>query len=113
MTDSEVIETLAEREGWTNISAPYQRNSFWGNIGTRPHRRIVPSYLTSRDAIQPVLAGMSWDERKQLTLKLQQMCKDTVFTDVDATMFLLTLPPTDLARAVAEVLKGFFKEDND
>lgn len=118
MTDQEVIETLARRGGWTvgemaawidwkEADRQHQcaeiGDAEWLDRHLRKEVREMPPYLTSRDSIAPVLAGLTDEEWRLLDL---EYFRQFAMGRVNFTKAILTLPPADLARAVAEVLKG-------
>jgi hypothetical protein len=66
----------------------------------------LPPYLTSRDALAPILEGLSEDEWDRLAINVLPRIyhEKHPLRPVSISRFLLTLPPRDLAYAIAEVL---------
>jgi hypothetical protein len=85
MTEQQVIERLAGRLGW--ISYLQDRN-----------------ILASRDALAPVLEGLSEIDWRKLVDVVFDMWAATP-TAPSAVRYILTLPPRDLAFAIAEALE--------
>lgn len=108
MTDDQVIRKLAEREGWQR---PAECNRVPPHSWMSPHDGCcyteLPAYLSSRDAVAPVLAKLTPGRWRKLTYKLADIASKRDIADADdveLVRFLLTLPAADLARAIAEVL---------
>jgi hypothetical protein len=101
MDDATVVGKLAERANWTrckcgDADCPY-------NIDDSGFA-ILP--LTSRDALAPILEGLSEDEWDRLAINVLPRIyhEKHPLRPVSVSRFLLTLPPRDLAYAIAEVL---------
>lgn len=108
LTDEQVVRVLAEREGWEfNLLDDLVRfaviqNQVTGRVQyvyIEELPKLFP-YLTSRDALAPVLAGLGEEEKQRLLEAINRQSK----TSWEAMWKTLTLPPADLARAVASVL---------
>lgn len=104
LNDERVVRVLAEREGWTFCSDGWWR----GPTGLAVEK---PSYLTSKDALAPVLEGLSEEEMKQLTQLLYRQSMAGIHSSpmlayMKLTRYLLTIPARDLAHAVAKVIKN-------
>jgi len=91
MTDNEIIEMFARREGFT---------MGYGLEWSKADLSILPNYLNSRDALQPVLKSLNPTEQAALTRKF---LSDEIGR-MDAFWYALILPARDLARAIAEVI---------
>jgi hypothetical protein len=114
LTDEQVVRVLAEQMGYRNLYQNKRGEWFGVEPGeTEPFARSsMPNYLESRDALAPVLAGLSEREWSRLHVLLNDNAWEdhagVIKTDrVRAyflTKWLLTLPPADLARAIASVL---------
>lgn len=67
----------------------------------------VPPYLTSRDALAPILAGLSVGEKQALLHKLVfELQDENASTHSLLYWRLITLPARDLAFAIAAVLQN-------
>lgn len=88
LTDEEVVGVLAERDGWTSGVLRWLPRTRW------------PDYLESRDALAPVLEKLTPEEWKRLGGYLPWP-EDGVKT----YRHLLTIPPRDLAHAIAEAIR--------
>jgi hypothetical protein len=86
MTEQQVIERLAGRLDRRHLSIVYS------------------DFLTSRDALAPVLEGLSEIDWRKLVDVVFDMWAATP-TAPSAVRYILTLPPRDLAFAIAEALE--------
>lgn len=101
LTDEQVTRVLAERDGFTEV---YDWRPGFGTYKDRGCHARIPPYLTSRDALAPVLEGLTVDEQCELdTLIWDKMWRKQGPLLRSAT-WLLTMPARDLAHAVAAVL---------
>lgn len=117
LTDAQVVEILAKQEGVGRhlhcVAGPTREHYKCGYcalmfVGVRDElceKRPKPPYLTSRDALAPVLAGLSEDEWFELVSTLSEESQFDDASEVEMAKWLLTLPPADLARAIASVLQ--------
>lgn len=103
MNDEEVVRVLAEREGWTTVDC-------WCGCGakqmSRDGKRAWPgklptNYLTSRDALQPVMEKLTQDEWRRLSWRIVPVASAR-----GIARRLLSIPPRDLANAIAEAMDG-------
>lgn len=116
MTDEQVVRVLAEREGWKYSSIPADGGCYgWVSPrgGFPQEVTALPNYLNSRDALAPVLEKLTEGEKERLHslvyleyLKLNPDKLASVFWGALVTHFLLTIPPSTLARAIAEAIEG-------
>lgn len=116
--DATVVRVLAEREdaaypGWTLEHVSDGRCWFhWEKTGTHI---AAPDYLHSLDALRPVLAKLTPDERGRLAHQIGEQVDwpdgmpDWEFRD-RCVMHALTLDPPVLSRAVAEAVVACRKE---
>lgn len=124
MTDQEVIETLARREGWKYeedathdvdwnrrfnstpicVTSPNGKRCWRWQGAEKAERgfQYEPFYLRSRDALAPVLAGLSDDEWQHLNELLWKNM--THQQALNVSRYVLTIPPRDLAHAIAEAI---------
>ncbi len=66
---------------------------------------VVPDYITSLDALSPVLKGLTDGEWSDLSALLLKQRKEPYLPCMsEEWKWLLTLPPHTLAHAIAEVL---------
>lgn len=102
MSDGEVIETLAGRDGWERKWSSGIRVLAWWKAGLTSDK--FPLYLTSRDALAPVLQTMSLQEQMNLDVIIldKRRRSDSL---LKSAAWLLTLPPRDLAHAIAEAIQ--------
>jgi len=113
MTDEEVIKVIAKRMGWKQIEAKDHLDSMkiyvgWWTDGQQLLRK-PPFDITSRDALAPVLAGLTDREWERLVSKIEWN-HPTLMPTEDSPMLqrykcirhVLTLPPSQLAHAIAE-----------
>lgn len=116
LSDEEVVEVLARRMGWTNLKRSALGRGWYGTheeYCCGNERASLPYYLTSRDALDPVLAGLSeeeWTKLHRLIVELSWQDHSGVKpTDRHRAFFnskwLVTIPPSILARAIASVIK--------
>jgi hypothetical protein len=124
MTEQQVIERLAGRLGWTYADDPQhkdndrfggaarvstdpegKRKHSWGNAWTWERGFThEPEFLESRDALAPVLEGLSEiDWRKLVDVVFDKWAATP--TAPSAVRYILTLPPRDLAFAIAEAIE--------
>lgn len=106
LTDEQVVRVLALRNGFTEV---YDWKPGYGTLNDRICYVCIPPYLASHDALAPVLAGLSEVEWNELTPRLHRQSMAGIHSSPalsyrKLTSYLLTLPPADLARAVASVL---------
>lgn len=105
--DATVVRVLAERDDWSPCNC--------GSANCYRHRKhgnkflYDIGYLASTDAIRPVLAKLSENERWKLAALLEQVVSRRL-SGFEWTYALLTLPPADLARAVASAIMACRKE---
>jgi hypothetical protein len=108
MTETEIVTVLAEREGYTNLYFNAAGECFGIPPGeAEPPRVRVPDYLNSRDALAGVLEKLTEEERWSLFHELHKVMisEGRSFLVSKFTHWLLTLPPRQLAGAVAKVIK--------
>lgn len=102
LSDEQVVRVLALRDGFTEV---YDWKPGFGTYKDRGCHARIPPYLTSRDALTPVLEGLSEEEWHTLANQLFDMnARDTGPDDHNYERYLLTMPARDLAHAVAAVL---------
>jgi hypothetical protein len=101
LDDATVVRKLAERGGWI-----HDKDGDWWEGPSGLPALSPPDYLTSRDALAPILAGLSDDEWDRLAINVLPRVyhEKHPLRPVSVSRFLLTLPPRDLAYAIAEVL---------
>jgi hypothetical protein len=101
LTDEEVIEILARREKWEiGYLSPSGRTIMGKRTDENEYEERMPftfRYLTSRDALAPILGGLKPDEWSKLFGELNRCGK--------VSIEILTMPPRDLAHAIARVIK--------
>lgn len=119
LTDAEVVRVLATREGWSfKLSPDISDDSVDGWIYTSPtgnsglwfldkgitdwQRRF--NYLTSRDALAPILASLTDREWDELELILAPQLASAGQRAIDLLKFVFLLPPNKLARCVAQAI---------
>lgn len=134
LTDEQVVRVLAERDGWflwqevrgltkfTTLQVVLKDREPWRRVQNHEEakqrytllkwadydwRKVInagqlPNYLTSLDALRPVLATLTEHEWSELAWALKSEREQT---EMMTTQFYLTLPPSKLAHAIAEVLK--------
>lgn len=115
LSDSEVVERLARRMGWTIHNCgdwftvmPPTKITNYGVWDTEAEARehVIhrnSDLLTSRDAIYSSLSGLSPSEWRQLGATLQSGYASLIDSEGDLK-FLLTIRPRDLAHAIASAL---------
>ena len=116
MTNEAIIRAIARFMEWRNVRTEYGGNILYGEpnddwnhdveehlkhgqcgFPTEKHREPMPPWLTSHDALQPVLAKMSDVKWQRLSAKLHWISKNSLRDH-------LTMPARDLAQAIAEVV---------
>lgn len=123
LTDEQVVRTLAERVGWTYLDGvEHEWNAQFGSTATLvtspsgkrewrwgKHSQTEqgcfehePPFLTSRDALMPVLAALTKEERHRALLYL---CDGRWPFIYDELWALLAVSPRDLAHAVAAAIQ--------
>jgi hypothetical protein len=114
LTDEEVIEILARREKWEiGYLSPSGRTIMGKRTDENEYEERMPftfRYLTSRDALAPILEGLKPDEWSKLFGELN-WCGKVSIDDVywKIMQSILTLPPRDLAHSIARVIKDQIK----
>ena len=120
MTDQEIITLLAKREGfkweaWTqNLEGTRQWALRKGDV-TREFRFAIcepiiasainiPAYLTSRDALSPIIAGLNEEEKVVLAEMLKRRFSTRKNANCLYVPWLLNMRARDLAEAIAEVI---------
>jgi hypothetical protein len=101
MTDQQVIEQLAGRLGFKPCSdnpGVFAMQHATPQYGMKASFSHMSDLLTSRDALAPVLEGLSEGEWGRLVHLWGA-------SPLSATRYFLTLPPRDLAFAIAEALE--------
>lgn len=112
MSDDEAIQILARRGGWKNLRTHSLRSFKMAEHENLPCEMRLPDYLNSRDALVPLMDSLTPVERGQLHDKLCWLRPKhfrqafNALANEDWTIWLLTLPPRELAFAIAEVLKN-------
>jgi hypothetical protein len=106
MTEQQVIERLANRHGPDARMGCFDCDPC---LSGKPHQcavggMVVFDYLGSRDALAPVLEGLSEIDWRKLVDVVFDMWAATP-TAPSAVRYILTLPPRDLAFAIAEALE--------
>lgn len=98
LSDEQVVLALMKREGLRDLI----------EIKQPLRSELRPRYLTSKDALSPVLAGLSKEEWIKLdpilsgeVWAVQHQSTKTLMTWFEA---VLTLPPRTLAHAIASAL---------
>lgn len=109
LTDEQVVRVLAERDGYTNIvwdwfdSHTAWKDWTWERNGVCGHG--LSKYLTSRDALTPVLEGLSPEEWQRLIDAIApHMETNGGSEEWQNAKALFTMPARNLAHAVASVL---------
>lgn len=105
MTDDEVIAALATREGWSWTGRDWKKQLGPDKDGWESviFAEAMP-YLTSRDALAPVLEKLTLTEKSRLDNALGWLFWDN--KDVyNQNVWPLTLPPSTLAHLIAEAIK--------
>jgi hypothetical protein len=113
LDDATVVRKLAERGGWKpaedgcgGFSKDHGTDKDgWTSISFRSNERMA-RLLTSRDDLAPILEGLSEDEWDRLAINVLPRIyhEKHPLRPVSVSRFLLTLPPRDLAYAIAEIL---------
>jgi hypothetical protein len=104
------IEFLAKVEGWTHIESGVNGVGEIMMIGINQNcfpnfrKHLLPNYLHSRDALQPVLEKLTDDQWYGLSKFLYN--KYPFAMSVAMAKHLILMPPNQLANALCEVL-GF------
>jgi hypothetical protein len=111
--DATVIRKLAERLGWKPAGGGFggfskdhgSDEDGWTSTSFRTEKDMG-LFLRSRDALAPILAGLSGKERWELhkNLLCAWMTLPMSKRPPNYTEWLLTLSPRDLAYAIAEAL---------
>ena len=79
MKPKDQIKTIAELDGWNKESEPCPANEVWGTSGNKPRWNFIhqlPPYLTSRDAIVPVIEKQSTNIRLEIGIQLAIMRRE-------------------------------------
>jgi hypothetical protein len=110
MADTDIVEALAKREGYTKS---------WigdGLDGWRKPDRLtacfqddLPDYLNDRNALQPILDGLTLNEKAELQTEIDLAYSKWLNQNTDKYMslyfFYLTIKPRDLAQLLVTALK--------
>lgn len=102
LTDEQVIEVLAKREGYEHAGGGWYQNEQMRRVGAMT--RNLPPYLTSRDALAGVLEKLTVPEWCALDENLREDYQNREFRIWAFSHWLLTIPPSTLARAIAGVI---------
>lgn len=109
MTNNEVIEILAKREGWKAYTNELWVKNFplakYGWPNQQLKRITTFRYLDSKDALQPVLEKLNEGECSCLFDALTESVSTQTYVDSLGLRALLTLPANQLAHAIAEAIK--------
>lgn len=122
LSDSAVIELLAQREGFYRTT--FDELSFsdanrilqrpcWKikRTGDYPHRKL-PDYLESLDSLQPILATLTEEEWEKLDALTFQFMLDGIGIPItqlrphQVKKFYLLMKPSQLARCIGKVIAG-------
>lgn len=110
LTEAEVVRVLAEREGLpidVCMCGDTERGSAhrapFGDHGFSPMAE-TPPYLTSRDALVPVLEKLT-DREWDTLWSLLSIRYNHSNISPSWTQWLLTFPPRNLASAIAEAIE--------
>ena len=100
MTPEQKIITIAEFEGWTDISKYTQANNGWCGYEPEsgPHSKLPP-YLTSRDAICGAVARLDENTFDYFVIHLQKVT-GSVPLGPNALRKILLATPAQLADAL-------------
>ena len=102
MTDDEVFKILAKRQ-FNKEVYPCSKGTTGWCYASNSRARALPDYLVSRDSLTPILERLNQAERNTLIDNIVDQACDGTTGDMDF-WFLLTIPPRDLAFAIAEVI---------
>ena len=104
MTNQELTTAIAEKMGLSRCEPPYV--TVWRNgLG---HTMELPPYLTSHDAIQPVLESMSEEEWNYFSDHAIQLSEGLLWDEYEGCMFALKLTPLQKATCYAKAV-GIWK----
>lgn len=107
MTDDQVIEKIAKHAGFIHCNPKKAETNNLFRLRGKGFllRKDLPAWLISRDALAPVLAGLSGKEKWDLHVALLTQWQTLPISarPPNYTEWLLALPPRDLAHAIAEV----------
>jgi hypothetical protein len=106
MTEQQVIERLANRLGFKPCSdnpGVFEMQHATPQYGMKASFSHMSDLLTSRDALAPVLEGLILEEQRRLAWRLELTIPDDC--EKPLALHVLTLPPRDLAFAIAEALE--------
>lgn len=112
MTNEQIVKVLAEREGWKYSSIPADGGCFgWVSPsgGCLQDFTALPDYITSIDALRPVLAKLSGEEWSIMEHIINMLSFEGRVFRINLDLmkfllmkFLLTISPEQLAAAIAE-----------
>ena len=113
MTDQQLIELLAQREGWTSVPVGTAREFYTGKPAESPYwidpdrnrenDGELPNYLHDLNALQPILATLTEEEWASLHCEIILFHKMKL-RYLDITKFCLTLKPSQLARCIGKAI---------
>lgn len=106
MTNQQIIEVLAEREGyfWFEI----RHGELIGWMDVEKPGVVIPNYLSSLDALQPILATLTEEEWEDLWEVLVE--SNQCFGQKAITKLILTMKPLQLATCIVKTIGKWGEE---